>query len=329
VIRNQWYIVLESHEVKPGKPLGVLRMGERLVFWRTSEGKVVCMKSQCPHLGAQLSQGKLAGDRLKCPFHGFEYGADGACQYVPAVGKNGKFPHALEVVTYPTHEEHGYIYIWWGEPRPDIKPPKFYDDIGKGFSYMRFRQQWNAHYSRMVENQLDVMHLPFVHYNTIGAGGKTVVDGPLVKLEDNVLKLWVYNRLDDGTLPRKPDEIPEPGRPPFLILILPNLWENRISDDLRILVAFVPVDDDHSIMYGRYYQRVVQVPILREIFNLFGVWGSLFIANQDRQVVNHQLPKQSALKKMGEVLLPGDRAILTFRTWRHQRKVEAGQIEDE
>jgi phenylpropionate dioxygenase-like ring-hydroxylating dioxygenase large terminal subunit len=266
---------------------------------------------------------------LKCPFHGFEYGADGACRYVPAVGKNGKFPHALEVSTYPTHEEHGYIYIWWGEPNLDVKPPKFYDDIGKGFSYMRFRQYWNVHYSRMVENQLDVMHLPFVHYNTIGAGGKAVVDGPLVKLEDDVLKLWVYNRLDDGTPPRKPDEIPEPSRAPFLILLLPNLWENRISDDLRILVAFVPVDEEHSIMYGRYYQRVVQVPVLREIFNLFGVWGSLFIASQDRRVVNNQLPKQTALKKMGEILLPGDRAILIYRTRRHQLKVEAGQIKDD
>ena len=329
MIRNQWYIVLDSKEVKQGKPLGVLRMGEKLVFWRNPDGRANCMRDQCPHLGAQLSQGKLVSDRLKCPFHGFEFDPSGACRLVPSIGKNGKIPNALEAATYPVYEAHGWIWIYWGTPpEGELLPPKFYEDINERFSYGGFRQDWPVHYSRMVENQLDVMHLPFVHHNTIGAGGRALVDGPLVKLDEGILNLWVYNRLDDGSLALKADEIPEPKREPFLIFIFPNLWENRIGEGTRILIAFVPVDEENGILYGRYYQNQVKIPILKDLVNWIGILGSIVIANQDKRVVSNILPKKTELKKMGQILVPGDRAILMYRTYRNELKVLAGQFSD-
>jgi phenylpropionate dioxygenase-like ring-hydroxylating dioxygenase large terminal subunit len=329
MIRNQWYIVLDSKEVKKGKPVGVLRMGEKLVFWRDQAGNLTCMRDLCPHLGARLSQGKIIENRLQCPFHGFEYDASGKCRFVPAIGKNGKIPNALEVATYPVFEAHGWIWIYWGQPAEEqLPPPKFYEDIDSRFSYRSFQQDWPVHYSRMVENQLDVMHLPFVHYNTIGAGGRSLVDGPLVKLEEGILKLWVYNRLDDGTPAIRAVQISQPSREPFLIFIFPNLWENRIGDGTRILIAFVPVDNENGILYGRYYQNQVRLPILRDIINWFGVLGSIVIANQDKRVVSLVEPKKSELKKMGQILLPGDAAILAYRTYRNELKELTGQLSE-
>jgi phenylpropionate dioxygenase-like ring-hydroxylating dioxygenase large terminal subunit len=77
MIPNQWYAVLDAKEVKPGKLTGVKRMGEQLVFWRTAEGEMVCMRDLCPHRGVALSTGKLIDDHLQCPFHGFEFKASG------------------------------------------------------------------------------------------------------------------------------------------------------------------------------------------------------------------------------------------------------------
>lgn len=326
MIRNQWYIVLDSKEVKRGKAVGVLRMGEKLVFWRDPSGKLTCMLDLCPHLGALLSQGKVVSDRIQCPFHGFEYDANGKCRYVPAIGKNGKIPNALEAGTYPVYEKGGWIWIYWGKPpKDDLTPPSYFEDLDDHFSYGSFRQDWPVHYSRMVENQLDVMHLPFIHSNTIGAGGNTLVDGPLVKLDEGVLKLWVFNRQDDGSPVLKSEQIPEPAWEPLLIFIFPNLWQNRLSKGNRILIAFVPVDEENGILYGRYYQDQVRIPLLRELVNWFGVLGSIVIANQDKNVVSHVLPKKSRLKKMGQILLPGDAAILTYRTYREKLKSLAGQ----
>jgi phenylpropionate dioxygenase-like ring-hydroxylating dioxygenase large terminal subunit len=328
VIRNQWYVVLDSKEVKRGRPVGVTRMGEKLVFWRDRNDKVNCIHDLCPHLGADLSQGKINGDCLACPFHGFEFNQAGQCTYLPAVGQRGVIPKALRSIPYCTYEAHGYIWIWWGDQDKVKEEPKWFDIDDSAFSYAGFKEQWPVHYSRMVENQLDVVHLPFVHSNTIGAGGRTVVDGPIVKLENDVLSLWVYNRVDDGTLPRQPQELAEPKRPPFLVFNFPNLWQNRISEDVRITAAFVPIDVENSMIYIRSYQRFVRIPLLREIVNLFTNWGSIYITHQDRRVVRNQRPKKTALKKMGEILTSADRAILTYRTHRHDLKAAAGQDED-
>jgi len=327
MIRNQWYAVLESKEVKKNRLLGVTRMGEKMVVWRDKNGKVVCMSDLCPHIGASLCQGKLSENRVVCPFHGFEYDPSGQCKYVPALGKNGSVPKSLKVHSYPTHEAHSIIWIWWGEGEPSPAEPKWFD-IDDSFSSSGFHQHWGVHYSRMVENQLDVMHMPFVHHNTIGAGGRSMVDGPFVDQKDGVLKLWVYNRFDDGSPARKSEEIPQPAGEPLLIFIFPNLWQNRLGDGNRILIAFVPVDEENGILYGRYYQKEVRIPILREFVNWVGVLGSIVIANQDKQVVSNILPRKTELKKMGQILVPGDRAILIYRTYRQKLKVLAGQISE-
>ncbi len=305
MIRNQWYAVLESREIKTGKPVGVTRMGEKLVFWRTADGQVVCMSDICPHIGAPLHKGKVIQDRLMCPFHGFEYDPSGQCKRVPALGKGAITPRALRTRVYPTHEMHDLIFIFWGEADQPPAPPRFFESIGEDFSYASFRQHWPVHYSRMAENQLDVAHLPFVHASTIGRGRRMVVDGPLVKPDgEDGFSLWVYNRLDNGTPARRAEDLPEPERHPFLQFRFGNIWHNWISDDIRVFIAFVPVDEENTLMYGRYYQRMVRLPLLRELFNLAGKLGSIVIANQDRRIVSGQLPKKSVLKKSGEKIFP-------------------------
>ena len=323
MIRNQWYVILESKEVKPGKPVGVTRLGEKLVLWRAPDGKVACLFDRCPHLGAQLSQGSVCTDkeRLACPFHGFEFDSNGQCCHIPALGKNGIPPKAMQVTAYTTYEAHGLIWIYWGKPQADLKPPRFFD-IDESFSYAGYHDRWPVHYSRMVENQLDVIHLPFVHRTTIGRGGKKVVDGPLYTLEDDILRIWVYNRQDDGLPPRKAEELPLPTRPPFLEFIFPNTWQNRISDDLRIFVAFVPIDEESGMFYTRYYQRLVRVPVLRELMNWIGVVSSKVIADQDKRIVSNQLPKKTDLR-MGEKIIQGDRIIVAYRRRRKELQEQA------
>ncbi len=327
MIRNQWYAVLESKELKANKALGVTRMGEKLVFWRNSEGEAACVGDVCAHIGAPLCLGEIKGDHLACPFHGFEYDSSGQCRYIPSLGRSGAVPKAMRVNSYPVHEAHGWIWIYWGNPDGDLKPPKWFD-IDESFTTSGFHEHWPVHYSRMVENQLDVGHLPFIHHNTIGRGERMVVDGPLVKLEDETLSVWVYNRRDDGTPPRKKGELPQPNRPPFLLFNFPNMWQNRISEDVRIVAAFVPVDEENSIIYIRNYQRFVKLPVLHHLVDAVQNLGSIYITHQDRRVVSRQLPKKTEFKKMGEKLVPADGAILAWRMHRHELKVRSGQIQE-
>lgn len=318
MIRNQYYIVLDSTQVQD-RPIGVTRLGERLVFWRDPSGHVCCATDRCVHRGAALSKGQIIHDHLQCPFHGLEYDPSGQVVLIPANGRNTPVPAQFRVQTYPTYEAHGFIWTWWGEDPPaNLAPPRFFDDIGDDFSYGQVRDPWDAHYSRAIENQLDVVHLPFVHHNTIGAGGQTLVDGPVVQwLDNDRFRLYPYNRIDDGAPPRKAEEITVAEDRFHLEFIFPNLWQNHLSDSARIVVAFVPVDQEHTILYLRFYQNSVRIPVLRDVFNVMAMPFNVLIAHQDRRVVQTQVPKTSGLN-IGEKLLQGDRPIVEYRRRRQE-----------
>jgi phenylpropionate dioxygenase-like ring-hydroxylating dioxygenase large terminal subunit len=324
MIRNQWYVVLDSPQVRQ-KPVGVTRMGEKLVFWRDDEGRVSCFRDRCAHRGVALSKGQVVHGRLQCPFHGFEYDPWGAVTVIPANGRDAAVPERYQVLSYPTHEERGFIWIWWGDDPPgDLAPPTFFDDLDDpAFSYGRARDPWDAHYSRVIENQLDVIHLPFVHHNTIGRGNRTVAEGPLVEwLDEDRFRVYVYNRVDDGTPPRPPSEL-TPDRDFHLEFIFPNLWQNHISPDVRVVAAFVPVDAEHTLLYLRFYQKFLPVPLLRDALNVLAMPFNLLVAHQDRRVVQTQEPKASALRG-DEELVQADRPIVEYRRRRQALREARG-----
>ena len=314
MIRNQWYVVLESNEVG-AKPVGVTRLGEKMVFWRDQAGKISAAVDRCPHRGVALSVGKVLDGHLQCPFHGFEYDASGKCTLIPANGRNGVIPDAMRLNIYPTYEAHGLIWIWWGRSTSqDLPAPEFFDNLDETFYFSSAHDPWDAHYSRVIENQLDVVHLPFIHRNTIGRGNRTLVDGPVVEWKgDKMLYTYVFNREDDGKLPRKPSELsPKTATSVHLEFIYPNLWQNYISENVRILAAFVPVDEEHTLLYLRFYQNFVRWPVLGKMVARLAMPSNVYIAHEDRRVVITQQPKASGLK-VGEILIQGDLPIVEYR----------------
>ena len=162
-------------------------------------------------MGWHSAPARLVGDCIQCPFHGFEYDTSGTCKLVPANGAGSEPPKALHIRSYPVQEEHGFVYIWWGEPQPELPPVPWFESISEEMVYTTLKDHWANHYARAIENQLDVVHLPFIHYNTIGRGNRTLVNGPIAKEEshwpgDHLINLWVYNELDQGQKPKKPSE---------------------------------------------------------------------------------------------------------------------------
>ncbi len=322
MIPNQWYAILESSEVKPGQPIGFTRFGEQLVAWRNTHGVVSIMRDLCPHRGVALSVGDIRGDCIECPFHGFQFDTSGRCTVIPANGRNAEPPKAMHVQTFPALEAHDFIYAWYGEPRKEYPPLPFFDVIDEAFSHKTVTDHWRTHYSRAIENQLDVVHVPFIHRTTIGRGNKTLVNGPLSRLEirpseSDLLNIWVFNEVDTGQTPRRASELPEPTRHPSLQFRFPNLWHNWISDRLHIIIAFAPIDEANTLMYLRSYQHIATAPILRQVFDLLGAVGNLVIERQDKRVVITQEPKRADLD-LGETLIPGDGPIIQYRRRRRE-----------
>jgi phenylpropionate dioxygenase-like ring-hydroxylating dioxygenase large terminal subunit len=217
--------------------------------------------------------------------------------------------------------------VWWGESPPDdLEPPRFFDNLSDGFSYAVIYDPWKAHYSRAIENQLDVVHLPFVHHDTIGRNTGEVVDGPgLLWLDDDTFHVYMYNRQEDGTPPLRPSEVqvPDPTKDFRLEFIFPNLWQNRLGEDTRIVIAFAPVDDEHTLLYLRFYQKFVRVPLLRDLVAWLSMPFNRRIAHQDRRVVETHQPQPSGLR-IGEKMIQGDRPIVEYRR-RREELIEAAR----
>lgn len=315
MIYNQWYVILESKELKRNKPLKTKRLNLDLALWRDKKGNVCCIADRCCHRGASLSCGKIVDGRLACPFHGFEFDSSGKVRVIPANGINSPVPDTMKVKSYPTYEAYGLIWLWFGDEDKNSEPPFFFKELGE-FSYSSLRDHWKIHYSRAIENQLDVVHLPFVHRTTIGRGNKTLVNGPVVTVENGLLTFYVNNVKDDGkSIPLKAEEIENYRQLFSLQFHYPNIWQNLISDKIRAFAAFVLVDEENTIIYIRYYQRMIRIPLLRELVNYLGKIASLIILRQDKRVVETQLPKKSGLR-MDEHLIMGDKPIVAYRTHR-------------
>jgi phenylpropionate dioxygenase-like ring-hydroxylating dioxygenase large terminal subunit len=317
MICNQWYVILESKELKSKKPLRIKRFGQNMSVWRDENSHVCCIDDRCCHRGVSLACGKIIKGKLECPFHGFIYDKSGKVVMIPANGKNHAVPDSMKVKAYKTFEAYGLIWLWWGDDAKTTPEPFFFKELEQ-FSYSGIKDHWNVHYSRAIENQLDVVHVPFIHKSTIGRGNKTLVNGPKVVREGESLTFYVNNIEDDGkTVPLKPDEIVNYQSLFHLQFHYPNIWQNFISEKIRAFAAFVPVDEENTIVYIRYYQRLVKIPVLRELFNYLGKISSIVILRQDKRVVITQLPKKSALK-MDERLIMGDKPIIEYRKHRQE-----------
>jgi phenylpropionate dioxygenase-like ring-hydroxylating dioxygenase large terminal subunit len=113
-----------------------------------------------------------------------------------------------------------------------------------------------------------------------------------------------------------------PERESQLTFVFPNLWQNNLGPNARITAAFVCVDEEHSILYLRFYRSFGRFPVIRQLVDLLTGLSDITIAHQDRRVVQTQRPFVSSLNG-GEKLIQGDLPIVLYRRRREQLQKEA------
>ena len=162
-LRNLWYPIAPSWQVGEN-PLGVVRLGERIVIWRDRNGVAHALEDRCPHRGARLSLGWNLGDRLACWYHGVEIGPDGTVLDVPAV-ESCPLIGRPAVRRYHCREVRGAVFAWFGdalheEPAELAPPEPLADDR---FATMLCIATWRCNYRYAIDNVMDPMHGAYLH----------------------------------------------------------------------------------------------------------------------------------------------------------------------
>ncbi|MEM6257451.1 MAG: Rieske 2Fe-2S domain-containing protein [Planctomycetota bacterium] len=157
---RSWYVVMPSKKLKRGKIAGVEMLGRRIALWRDTEGNTHAVDAACPHLGADLSLGKVVGDDLRCPFHHWRIGIDGRCVDAPCEKRTPN----RSTRAYPIKESHGLIWLYNG-PRPTFALPAL-PSAEEHNSYFRFLIKplhLKCHPHLAIANGLDATHFDKLH----------------------------------------------------------------------------------------------------------------------------------------------------------------------
>src|ERR671936_1589277 len=107
-------------------PVRVRLLGEDLIAFRDTNGKVGLIQHNCPHRGASLFFGRNEEQGLRCVYHGWKFAADGTCVDMPNEPAESDFKHKVKAVAYPCVERNGLIWTYMGSrqtppPLPDIE----------------------------------------------------------------------------------------------------------------------------------------------------------------------------------------------------------------
>jgi phenylpropionate dioxygenase-like ring-hydroxylating dioxygenase large terminal subunit len=166
---DQWLPVLPSSRLPQGRPEAVTLDGVPLALFRGPGGSIGAVLDRCPHRSVRLSKGSCVNGQLTCPFHGWRFGTDGSCQGVPLQPDANR--SLLGVAAAPALERGGLVWVYTrlGEAAPPPLPelPEALED--PQITRRDWMEDWATHWTRAMENMLDIPHLPFVHRRTIGA----------------------------------------------------------------------------------------------------------------------------------------------------------------
>ena len=136
--------------------------GVPLAIYRTQQGRVGAMHAICPHMGADLSRGRVVAERLQCPLHEWEFSANGKCEHIPATSDIPERAHQTNLIT---QERYGLIFAFLGgEPTFDF--PLFENSDHDIYS-SPYVMDFDTPYQVLAANSFDSQHFITVHHRRL------------------------------------------------------------------------------------------------------------------------------------------------------------------
>ena len=161
---NFWYPVGRSEEITHEKPYHAKILRLPFVAFRDQDGKAHVLSDTCIHRGGSLSAGKINGNCIACPYHGWEFDGEGKCAKLPSLA-GVKPPPRAKVDSHPVQEKYGIVFAFLGDLPEEERPPLYeIEEYGTPeWKTQTYVLNLKAYYERSMENGMDPIHNEFVH----------------------------------------------------------------------------------------------------------------------------------------------------------------------
>jgi phenylpropionate dioxygenase-like ring-hydroxylating dioxygenase large terminal subunit len=262
LMREYWMPVARSDEVAAdGEPRRLMILGEKLIAFRDSEGRVGVFDHRCPHRCASLFFGRNEEGGIRCVYHGWKFDVYGNCLEMANVPPHQDFRHKVHAKAYPAQDRFGVIWIYMGARKV---PPPFPDfelhNLTQEDITIQFVHQ-DANWLQSLENDLDTSHFGFLHYGAID---------PEWMEPDDPMRVLATERQPEFLLEETPAGLMYASHRPAdaantywrLGHYLVPFWVFPPAGPLAGLVvakAYLPLDDTHCMVIGMYSKSTRQM----------------------------------------------------------------------
>ena len=164
MMRQYWIPAAKSSElVADGAPVRLALLGEKLIAFRDSSGRVGVMDHRCPHRCASLFYGRNEENGLRCVYHGWKYDVDGNCLDQANVPAHQDFKDKVKARAYPARERNGLVWTYMG-PRKEPPPLPAIEAalLPVGMTDIVFVQR-ECNWLQAIEGEIDTSHFGFLH----------------------------------------------------------------------------------------------------------------------------------------------------------------------
>ena len=316
-MRHFWHPVMYADDLV-NEPAAVVLLGEQLVLARLGD-EVRCFSDLCVHRGTPLSIGRIEGDQLRCAYHGWTYGPDGACTSIPS-RFGARIPRRARLDSYRVVEHHGLI--WVALEDPVFQLPEFPEADQERFRIVKApAYDWETSSHRRIENYVDVSHFAWVHDGVLGDHNRPEVNEYAVARYGGEIR-YVYEGQEESTDIGKNEGLAD-ADDSFV-----SELRYRIFMPGTVLIQ-QPLPNDHS--YALFFgtcpigpKRTRNFTFLARDYDLDDPEAgdermleyNELVVNQDRPVVIAQRPEELPFDLTEELHVRGvDRVSIEYRKW--------------
>jgi phenylpropionate dioxygenase-like ring-hydroxylating dioxygenase large terminal subunit len=266
-------VLLESELLEPdGGARQVRVLGENLVAFRDTDGRVGLLEAQCPHRCASLVYGRNEERGLRCIYHGWKFDVDGRCVDMPSEPpERQSMKDKVRARAYPTRAAGGAIWAFMGEGEPPPFPH---------FEWTRFPADQTAvikrfqpcNYAQAVEGGIDSAHISFLHRD-LGDAETGEAAGSIHKRYATRCLRVLAKRSIEGE-PMDYWRVTQFMLPCFQMV--PPPLERGDHNTLPVYGnVWIPIDDENTWNWGFSSNTEPLTPAQREFMGPHGLWGDL------------------------------------------------------